>query len=214
MEPSLVISVADLDDGPRSVRFELSEAWVDAALAGSEASSAGPGQVEVELLKNGSQVMVRGHAELAVTMTCVRTLAPVQVPLKPDIFLMLSEALPDLGARRRERKPRRKKGRLQAQTPEKPAKMSHRAWHDDPELSNERAAQDTYDGEKVVLDTFVREFILLDLPMSPTVSDLPSEDKAAIPPAPSAEGSEPSAPLDPRLAPLAAIAERLREHKK
>ena len=61
MEPSLVISVADLDDGPRSVRFELSEAWVDAALAGSEASSAGPGQVEVELLKNGSQVMVRGQ---------------------------------------------------------------------------------------------------------------------------------------------------------
>ena len=71
-----------------------------------------------------------------------------------------------------------------------------------------------FDLEKVVLDTFVREFILLDLPMSPTVSDLPSEDKAAIPPAPSAEGSEPSAPLDPRLAPLAAIAERLREHKK
>ena len=78
------------------------------------------------------------------------------------------------------------------------------------------AAQDTYDGEQVVLDSFVREFILLDLPMTPLRSDLPlAEDAAIAPPsgsADSAAGTEQT--VDPRLAPLAAIAHRLRKDKE
>lgn len=215
MEPALVIPVADLDDGPRSVRFDLTETWLAAALESTEAAPSGPGSLEVELLKNGKQVMVRGHADLVVTMACVRTLAPVNVSLRPEIFLMLSEASRAEGAQRRERKARRKKGRLHtAPAAAKAPKKGHRPWQDDPELSDEAAAHDTYDSEKVVLDRFVREFILLDLPMSPMVSDLPPEDKAAIPPAPASEALGQDRPLDPRLAPLAAIAKRLREQKK
>ncbi len=215
MEPSLVIPVADLEDGPHSVRFDLSEAWLRAALEGTEAEASGPGSLEVELLKDGKQVMVRGHADVVVVMPCVRTLAPVNVSLRPEIFLMLSEALRADSARHRERKARRRKGRLHtAPAAAKAAKKGHRPWLDDPVLSDEAAAHDTYDSEKVVLDGFVREFILLDLPMSPTVSDLPPEDKAAIPPAPASDEQGQDSPLDPRLAPLAAIAKRLREEKK
>ncbi len=65
-----------------------------------------------------------------------------------------------------------------------------------------------------MLDGFVREFLLLELPMTVRRSDLPSTDDPAIAP-PSAEpgGAEPR-PIDPRLAPLAAIASRLRQNKE
>ena len=83
-------------------------------------------------------------------------------------------------------------------------------------LSDELAAQDSYDGEQVVLDPFVREFILLDLPMNVMRTDLPPAPDAAIaPPSESSDSSHAAEqPLDPRLAPLAAIASRLRQNKE
>jgi hypothetical protein len=83
----------------------------------------------------------------------------------------------------------------------------------DLELSETAAARDTYDGEKIVLDEFVREFILLELPAYPRRSDLPSDARPAIGP-PSTETEATSAPVDPRLLPLARIKSRLSEPKK
>ncbi|HMR80646.1 MAG TPA: hypothetical protein PKD61_36300, partial [Polyangiaceae bacterium] len=54
-----------------------------------------------------------------------------------------------------------------------------------------------------MLDPFVREFLLLDLPMVPVSSDLPTGAIPAIPRPPAESGEK---PVDPRLAPLAAIA--------
>src|SRR5262249_11349841 len=87
------------------------------------------------------------------------------------------------------------------------------------EFTAEEADLDTYDGETVVLDAFVREAILLEMPNFP----LCSEACPGIGPAASgrdrddgptirarAEAEEATAPaLDPRLAPLGALRERL-----
>jgi uncharacterized protein len=143
-------------------------------------------------------------------MPDARTLEPVQVVLEPEVFLMLSQAsTPEPGARLRQR-------RLRAEGPsprrDERAKPPRRGWTDDPELGDSEAARDTYSGEEVVLDPFVREFILLELPMV-VHKDLRSAPPPAIAPAPAAPSSEQPARVDPRLAPLAAIAERLRGRK-
>jgi uncharacterized metal-binding protein YceD (DUF177 family) len=81
-------------------------------------------------------------------------------------------------------------------------------------LSDEDAGKDTYDGHEVVLDDFVREFVILELPMFPRRSDLPIDQTAANPPLPA--GSQPGGdkPLDPRLSPLAELKSRLEKIKK
>ncbi len=207
-KPHFVVPVRDLEDGPRTVEFELSDAFLRGVFAGTEAVWAAPGSVEVELTKNGRDVMVRGHASVDVTMPCARTMAPVPVALRPDIFLMLSQSSNESSARKpRARKGRGKKGQPAAgKAPNK--KERSKGWSADPTLSDGNTAVDSYNGEEVVLDGFVREFILLDLPMNPVSSDLPTEENAAIPRPPAEPGDK---PIDPRLAPLAAIAARLRK---
>ena len=81
---------------------------------------------------------------------------------------------------------------------------------DEAELSDGEAGRDTFSGDLVVLDDFVREFILLELPAYPRRSDLPSPGDAASAPAPEPAGI---AAIDPRLRPLADIAQRLASKK-
>jgi len=99
-------------------------------------------------------------------------------------------------------------------------------WEHAPELSSQDAALDTFEGEQITLDPFVREFILLELPMFPVRQDLPSlpvNARASAPGSagePTASGNGPAdskgdaTPLDPRLAPLAELKDRLRQNKK
>lgn len=205
--------------------------WLEDTLRDTDATPRGtPGRVEVELSKNGREVMVRGNATVDVTMPCVVTLDPLHFELRAEIFLLLEPAagapLPrragGTGRRRVEKAP--PAGPAGAASPAGPRlAISHRGrskplggaepWTADPELPTEDAAKDTYDGEKIVLDGFLREFILLELPMYPRRSDLPSDQTPASPP-PSKQTGEAEAPVDPRLLPLAEIASRLREQKK
>lgn len=235
--PIFVVPIADVERGTQSVAWDIPVSWLEDTLRDTDATPRGtPGHIEVELSKNGREVMVRGHATVDVTMPCVVTLDPLPFALHAEIFLLLEPAagapLPrragGTGRRRIEKKPAA--GAAGAAGTAGPAgsavprlAISHRGrskpvggaevWTADPELPTEDAAKDTYDGEKIVLDGFLREFILLELPMYPRRSDLPSDPTPASPP-PSKETGEAEAPVDPRLLPLAAIASRLREQKK
>jgi uncharacterized protein len=241
--PLFSIPVADLDYGERDLDEEIPVAWLDTALAGSEATPAGtPGRVEVTVSKSGREVMVRGYASAAVTLPCARTLEPARYDLRADIFLLLgppSTNAPGGGPRS---PGRRGKGENEKGSPRKVAaprpasgdkgrgprkgeasglpgrgrkRAEEPAGHEpDAELE---AAQDTHDGERVVLDPFVREALLLELPMFPLREDLRSEETPAIdgPPIGPRESDRVSAaPVDPRLAPLAALKSRLREKKE
>ena len=208
-KPLFVLPAADLERGPRQVSWVIPEAWLRDALAESQATPKGDGKLELELSKNGREVMARGQAEVDVEMPCVITLDPLPFRLEPEIFLMLAPSASAKAAHR----PARERGGAKGEREGRGHKKDANGWETDPELSPATAAQDTYDGEKIVLDEFLREFILLELPMYPRRSDLPSEETAAIR-APSVVAEPSSAPVDPRLLPLAAIASRLRDQKK
>jgi hypothetical protein len=124
----------------------------------------------------------------------------VDVDVDAEVFLLLEPAVAAPSAHG----PGRPRGNRKRQPRAKAA---------EPELLPEDAARDTYHGEQVLLDTFVREFLLLDLPMVPLRSDLRSDETPTIsgPPGGDAPGVDQTATLDPRLAPLAEIARRLRD---
>lgn len=194
-----VIPLGDLERGPREVAWTLSEAWLGRAFEGSEATPRGEGRAEVKLTKQGRQVLVQGKVRADVTVPDARSLEPIELCLEPELFLMLSPA-PEKAEPRPGKKRRRER-----QEPGK--KRGSGAWTEDPELTSETAGADTYQGEQVVLDEYFREFLLLDLPMV-VRKDLNSEPAPAIAPPPAE-----ARPLDPRLQPLAAIADRLRARK-
>lgn len=229
--PELVIPVADLERGAKHVEFVLSEAWLRRALEDTDATPNAAGKLEVTLSKNGPSVLVRGHVEAELTMPCVVTLDPVPVPIRSDIVLMLS---PQSGAtteheghvaRRRPRPPKAEAAGAQEKArpaPERggrhkgPAKAGSGEghWEETPILDDETAGQDTYDGHEIALDDFVREFLILELPMFPRRSDLPTDSPAANPPLPADSQTGGDKPLDPRLSPLAELKSRLEKIKK
>jgi uncharacterized metal-binding protein YceD (DUF177 family) len=73
------------------------------------------------------------------------------------------------------------------------------------------AARDEYEGDHVELDGFVREHLLLELPLFPVKSDLPFEPAPATDPRPDEAEEE---TVDPRLAPLAALARQLQRTRE
>jgi len=135
------------------------------------------------------------------------------VNLEPEVLLLLAPAHTPPKSRPRHARPRRRDRNRQPHPAEQPKKQRQGKgdWSVDPVLTDEDAARDTYSGESIVLDGFVREHLLLELPMRPLRSDLHSDSDAAMapPPAQAAESQ-----VDPRLAPLAAIAQRLRQNKE
>jgi uncharacterized metal-binding protein YceD (DUF177 family) len=209
-KPIFVLPVADLERGPQKVNWAIPEGWLREVLSESSATPRGDGKLLLELSKNGQEVVVRGGAHVSIEMPCVVTLDPLPLELEPDIFLMLA---PSPSARAATRPGRVRGGANGERAGRDRGKKDVGGWASDPELSPNAAAEDTYDGEKIVLDEFLREFILLELPMYPRRSDLPSEETAAIR-APSEDREPTAAPVDPRLLPLAAIASRLRDQKK
>jgi len=204
-----VVSLSDLETGPKEVTFTLTEAWLRDVLEPAGASPRGAGSVTLELTKQGSEVMVRGNASFGATLPCVVTLDPVPFDLRPEIFLMLKQGPPAEGARRAKGEPPRGEPKREPRPPKR--KKRGGAWDDGPELAPdapEESARDTFEGDEIVLDEFVREFVLLELPLYPRRPDLPSSEESIVSrplAGPTGESS-----IEPRLEPLAKIAERLR----
>lgn len=242
--PELLVPVADLERGPKHITFELSEPWLRNALEGTDASTTGPGELDVTLSKNGGEILVRGHVKADLTMPCVITLDPVPVPVQTEILLMLS---PRSGTAPHEddgtgsRRPGKRRGKAEA--PEARAEQPNRAkavgagagaltparggagapaagkkreghWEETPILTDEDAGRDTYEGHEIALDSLVREFLILELPMFPRRSDLPTDGSGANPPLPAETPTGGDLPLDPRLSPLAELKRRLENSKK
>ena len=214
--PTFSVPLADLEYGDREIDEEIPRAWLTRALEGSEATPRDkPGRLTVTLSKSGREVMVRGKATAFVTMPCARTLDPVDFDIAADVFLLLS---PPSGA------PARPPPKVQgAKGPGKrktaaggAATQDRRKREEETILAEEAAARDCYEADRVTLDPFLREFLLLELPMVPLREDLRSEASPAIerPLDPAPEGRQAHEAVDPRLAPLAAIASRLRAKKE
>lgn len=213
--PRFSLAAADLEYGDREIDEDIPLEWLATAFEGTEATADGPGRLEVTVSKSGKDVMVRGSARVSVTLPCARTLDPARYDIAPDIFLMLSpgKSAQPTKHRKHEEKPGSKAAAARGAAAPNPKKKKR---EEEPELSEDDAAQDTYDGETVVLDEFVRQFLVLELPMFPLREDLRTEATPAIPrgPEPAQASPEKGEALDPRLAPLQAIASRMRQKKE
>ena len=213
---AFVVPLADFERGPRTVTFTLDDAWLRQALEGTEATPRQAGTVTVQLTKNGKDVMVRGRLEAALSMPCVVTLDALDIDLSPEIFLMLAPAASDPASKGAKKRPPAGK-ELPPEGRGAPSRKRHAAEEDEEgeELEATAAARDTFEGSQIELDPFFREFLLLELPMFPRRSDLPSTEGPAIGPRlvePESGEQEPA--IDPRLQPLAALRSRLRESKE
>jgi len=218
-----VVPVADIERGPRTVSFTLDEAWLRETFEGTEATPRRAGSATVELSKSGRDIMVRGRVEAAVTMPCVVTLDPLEIDLQPEIFLMLAPAPSEPAGRGGKSERKRSVGGAtgkQAPSEARAAAPRKQKAHDEDEegelLDAVSAARDTFEGSQIELDSFFREFLLLELPMFPRRSDLPSSPGPAIGPrlVTPEEADEQEPVIDPRLQPLAALRSRLRDSKE
>jgi len=207
--PSFVVKLSDLEHGPKKVTFEIPEDWLARAIAEADASTRGkPGELTVELSKNGKDVLVRGRASVEVTVPCVVTLDPLPFDLRPEILLVLEPRADGDGRDKKRKKP--KPSPIGTSPDKSPKKRGKKARLDDEaELSEEDAARDTFAGDEIVLDDFLREFILLEIPPYPRRSDLPSAEES-LSSRPLDGPADESKPVDPRLLPLQGILKRLR----
>lgn len=202
--PTFVVKLADLERGAHELSVAIPEAWLKQALSDSDAVPLGDGSLELELQKNGREVMVRGEARVTLNVPCVVTLEPIRLELTPEIFLLLKPAPEDVAHKRRAGAAKAPKTAPAAEKPKKKRKKAD----EEPELSSEEAAEDVYHGEEIVLDEFLREFIVLEIPPYPRRSDLPSSEES-LSSRPLADPPE-EKPIDPRLLPLLGLRERLR----
>lgn len=203
------IPIRDLERSDQRRTWEIPPEWLATALAESEARSDGtPGKLELYFKKQGSEVFVKGRALASVIMPCARTLEDVPVSLDAEILLLLTPRAPAPAPSARAGRRQRAAGAAGA-----PARRSSEDEADDGPgeyLSAEQAARDEYAGDTVELDAFVREHLLLELPLFPVRSDLPFESNAATTTPPDESGAAP----DPRLAPLAELASQLQKTGK
>lgn len=198
------IAVADLERDEQQRSWPIAHEWLEQALQNTEARPGElAGQLDIHAMKNGREFLVRGRLRVQVVLPCARTLDDAVYDLAPELFLVLHKA-PSA--------PQRPTRRERHQSPKAKRREEAEAL-----LSDEDAAQDTFTGDHITLDPFVREQILLELPMFPLRSDLRSEQATAIrPPSGNLESGaavDREAEIDPRLAPLAEIAEKLNPRK-
>ena len=197
---AFVIPIHDLDVDGRDAGFVLTPAWLRGALEGCEMQPAGPeGRLQVHLTKTGNEVLVQGQIDVRLMIPCARCLGPVELRPHVELSLLLS---PDGLSQAGGRKHASPAGEAHSRAPTPQA--SRRPKDEDADLVPEEADLDTYAGDEVVLDRFVREAILLESPTFP----LCSEACEGIRPASESAPSTNEAVTDPRLLPLLELAKR------
>ncbi|AKT39959.1 YceD family protein [Chondromyces crocatus] len=177
--PLLSYVANDIDITGTPVDATLPESWLTSELSEAEAIALGPGTIKGRLSRSGpTEIVVRGRVGARVTVPCARCLGPAQVSVDAEMALLLLPAKAARHAEGANGKSSKSKGSADRE-PEY-------------EFSSEEADQDVYDGEIVVLDGFVREAILLELPSFPLCSEACPGIGAAV--LGSAEEDAPSSP--------------------
>ena len=153
----IAVQANDIETIGLELASELPIAWLNAQLKEAEADAEVPGRFSGRLSRSGkADIVVRGKLSASVRLPCARCLAPSMYSVAAELSLLLRP--------RRPTAPERRGGDAHAQAAT-PRNAKNRA--PEYEFSSEEADLDEYDGERVVLDGFVREAILLELPSFP-----------------------------------------------
>jgi len=198
--PLLAVSAHDIDTAGLAVEADLPPAWLAAELTDAALTAGAPGHLSARLSRSSDDIIVRGRVKAALTTPCARCLDPAEVPIDTELSLLLRPAPAEHAGHHAPSKNGKSK---------RPSEPAH-TEEDEYEFTAEEADIDTYDGETVVLDGFVREAILLEVPKFPLCSEgCPGIRPAAV------EAPEDTGPrIDPRLAPLGALSDKLRDKLK
>ena len=145
---TFVLQIQDLDESGKDWNFAIRTDWLESALSNTELSpGSADGRLTVHAQRSGADVLVQGRIQAPMTTICARCLS--EVPLEVDL----------------------------------PLTAIFSPHHLRPEDSDEidvrvdELNQDYFSGTTVVLDSMVRELLLLEAPMKP----LCSEDCPGIP---------------------------------
>lgn len=203
--PLLSVSAHDIDAAGLPFEAELPLVWLKDELSDADLTGVAPGSLQVRLSRTGNDIVVRGKVTADLRTPCARCLDATSVVIDTELSLLL-RAVPSAHPPTHAHRPKVHAG-ANGDGEKAKGKGKAEASRDDEEyeFTADEAEVDTYDGETVVLDPFVREAILLEVPNFP----LCSEDCPGIRPAPSASPEDASPRIDPRLAPLSALRDKL-----
>lgn len=201
--PLFAIPANDIDTAGFPVDADLPIDWLASELLEGDLTAEAPGHFTGRLSRTGigtgnpDEIVVRGRVRAELTTPCARCMDPSAVNVDTEVTLLLRPA-PAAKAPKHEHKKGKSNGKPAAKTEE-----------EEYEFTSDEADFDLYDGETIVLDPFIREAILLEVPNFPLCSDAcPGIRPADL------ERAEPAPAIDPRLAPLNALRERLAAAKE
>jgi uncharacterized protein len=182
---------ADIPIEGVAVEVELPSRWLETTLGDVDLdaqSGEQSGTFSGRLSRSGPGIVVRGRVRIRFHVPCVRCLEPAAVAIDAELSLLLLPV---------PRAETRKPGRRSSPGQSGPDEAEY-------EFSEDEAAKDVYDGETVVLDPFVREAILLEMPGFPLCSEsCPGIEAPGS--GPGLDRDPTTAEVDPRLAPLDAF---------
>lgn len=179
--PAFVLPIQDLDESGRDWNFPITDEWLAFALTGTELSPAGrAGRLEVHAQRNGQDILLQGQIDAHLQAPCARCLE--DMPLDVDLPLTALFVPAQL----------RPRGPEAAEV----------------EVRLDETARDYYGGTEIILDSMVREHLLLEVPMKPLCAE--DCEGIAVPThvQPPNDVFGASAP-DPRFAPLLKLKEEL-----
>ena len=181
----LVLQVQDIDERGKDYDFELTPAWLEAALSETSLKrnpNASGGHLHVHAQRNGADILVTGDVDASLLIECGRCLKDTPLDVHADITALLSpgegDQLPEdleLGA---------------------------------PSDEDDDLDRGTFVGRELALDELVREHLLLECPMQPLCSPdcAGIEIPAKVRPRPEDFGA---GATDPRLLPLQQLRDKL-----
>src|SRR4051812_27788522 len=160
------IPANDIDTAGYPVDADLPMDWLASELAEGNLTATAPGHFTGRLSRTGigtgnpDEIVLRGRVRAELTTPCARCMDPSAVSVNTEMTLLLRPA-PSAKAPPKHDK---KRANGNGKTPPK-------AEEEEYEFTSEEADFDLYDGETVVLDPFIREAILLEVPNFPLCSD-------------------------------------------
>jgi uncharacterized protein len=182
------ITAADVEDAGLAVDQVLPSDWITAQGEDAEARATKDGHFVGRISRSGrADMVVRGVVTATVEVPCARCLKPTPIDVRGELSLFLKPnaalAKPSAAAKTKGKA----KAKLVTEAPAQAVTPKIPSRRDDPrasksekgktariaeyEFSSEEADTDEYDGETIVLDPFVREAILLELPNFPLCSE-------------------------------------------
>jgi len=170
------LDVNELDEIGKDYSFPVTASWLVRELDGcpgmrGPAADTADGVLAIHAQKSGTDYLVRGHVTATVVAECYRCLEDVTCTVTAELTALYVPA----PAAKAHSKADAKGAPAKADAKGAPAKVdakgaptkTAKADDDEEELGVDEAENETFSGDKLVLDALAREHVILEVPMQP-----------------------------------------------